>query len=173
MTTARVAILGGESSGKTTLAAALAARYRTVWVPEYLREFTETGGRAPLAHEQITVARMQLERERQALPWAHEFLFCDTSPLMIAVYSDVCFGGADAELERLVREHDYDFTIVAAPDIPWVPDGLQRESDAVRQTVHQMVLERLRAAGTPFLLAGGSVEQRMRQVERYLRHAPQ
>lgn len=166
---ARVAILGGESSGKTTLAAALAAHYRTVWVPEYLREFTETGGRAPFAHEQIEVARLQVERERQALPQARDFLFCDTSPLMIAVYSDFCFGGADAELERLVREHAYDFTIVTAPDIPWVPDGLQRESDAVRQAIHRLILERLQAAGTPFLLAGGSLDQRVRQVAQYLR----
>ena len=40
----RVAILGAESSGKSTLAAALAERLGTVWVPEYLREFVETKG---------------------------------------------------------------------------------------------------------------------------------
>ena len=44
----KVAILGTESSGKSTLAAALAARHRTVWVPEYLREFVDTRGRVPV-----------------------------------------------------------------------------------------------------------------------------
>ena len=48
----RVAILGAESSGKSTLAAALAERYGTVWVPEYLREFVETQGRVPVAADQ-------------------------------------------------------------------------------------------------------------------------
>ncbi|MEG2902189.1 MAG: AAA family ATPase, partial [Massilia sp.] len=36
---ARIAVLGAESSGKSTLSEALARRYDTVWVPEYLREF--------------------------------------------------------------------------------------------------------------------------------------
>jgi nicotinamide riboside kinase len=42
---ARVAILGAESTGKSTLAEALAMYYDTVWVPEYLREFVEVQGR--------------------------------------------------------------------------------------------------------------------------------
>lgn len=167
---ARVAILGGESSGKTTLAAALAAHYRTVWVPEYLREFTETGGRPPLEHEQLGVARMQIARERQAAQQASRFLFCDTTPLMIAVYSEFCFGGIEPELARLAREHTYDFTIVTAPDMAWVADGLQRESDAVRQAIHRLVLRQLQEAATPYLLATGSVENRLRQVAAYLEH---
>ncbi len=170
-TAARVAILGGESSGKTTLAAALAAHYGAPWVPEYLREFTESRGRPPLEHEQIGVARMQVERERQAWPRARNFLFCDTTPLMIAVYSEFCFGGVDAELARLVRDHAYDFTIVTAPDIAWVADGLQRESDEVRQAIHRAVLVRLQAAGTPFLLASGSLENRVRQAVAYLENS--
>lgn len=167
---ARVAILGGESSGKTTLAAALAAHYRTLWVPEYLREFTETHGRPPLEAEQIGVARTQLERERQAWRQATDFLFCDTTPLMIAIYSDFCFGTVDAELARLERQHGYDFTIVTAPDIAWVADGLQRASDQVRQAIHQAVVGRLQAAGTPFLLVCGSLEQRLRQTVSYLKN---
>ncbi|MFS2019786.1 AAA family ATPase, partial [Massilia sp. CT11-108] len=46
-TVARVALLGAESTGKSTLAQALAARYGTLWVPEYLREFVEVNARVP------------------------------------------------------------------------------------------------------------------------------
>jgi len=60
----RIAILGTASSGKTTLAAALAERYQTVWVPEYLREFVDTAGRVPVAEDQIHIARTQLVREQ-------------------------------------------------------------------------------------------------------------
>lgn len=165
---ARVALLGGESSGKTTLAAALAAHYRTVWVPEYLREFTERHDRPPLESEQIEVARTQIERERQALRLADGFLFCDTTPLMIAIYSDFCFGRVDAELAQLTARHAYDFTIVTAPDIAWEADGLQRASEQVRQAIHEAVLARLQVAGTPFLLASGSLQQRLRQTASYL-----
>src|SRR5438105_15460655 len=37
----RVAIVGAESTGKTTLAEELARHFDTVWVPEYGREYTE------------------------------------------------------------------------------------------------------------------------------------
>ena len=39
----RVCLLGAESTGKTTLARALAERYGTVWNPEYGRPYTEIG----------------------------------------------------------------------------------------------------------------------------------
>src|SRR5690606_16308182 len=37
----RVVVLGAESTGTTTLARALADHYRTTWVPEYGREYSE------------------------------------------------------------------------------------------------------------------------------------
>jgi nicotinamide riboside kinase len=59
----RIAILGAESTGKSTLAPALAARYGTLWVPEYLREFVETQQRVPFEDDQIDIARTQRARE--------------------------------------------------------------------------------------------------------------
>ena len=37
----RVVIIGAESTGKTTLARALAEHYKTPWVPEFGRFYTE------------------------------------------------------------------------------------------------------------------------------------
>jgi NadR type nicotinamide-nucleotide adenylyltransferase len=166
----RVAILGAESSGKSTLAEALAAHYQTLWVPEYLREFVDTQGRTPLEPEQISIGRTQLERE--ALTAADErargYLFCDTTPLMTAIYSRYIFGQVDAPLAALAAAHDYEVTLVAAPDCPWIPDGLQRVSDSVRQDIHAEVLQSLTGMGIPFLLVGGALEKRVAQVTRYL-----
>ena len=164
----RVAILGAESSGKSTLAEALAAHYSTLWVPEYLREFVDTRGRVPFEHDQFGIARTQLERERAALGGVTRFLFCDTTPLMTALYSRVYWGRVDEALARLETVHDYDRTFVTAPDSPWEPDGLQRESEAVRQMVHRMLLETLDARGIPYVLLEGSLPQRLRQVEELL-----
>jgi NadR type nicotinamide-nucleotide adenylyltransferase len=164
----RVAILGAESSGKSTLAAALAARYGTAWVPEYLREFVETEGRVPFESDQFPIARTQLEREDAAAGRASRFLFCDTTPLMTALYSRVYWGRVDQQLAALDAAHDYALTLVAAPDSPWVPDGLMRESDAVRQAVHALLLQTLAARAIPFVLVSGSLAQRLQQVERVL-----
>ena len=167
----RVAILGAESSGKSTLAAALAERYGTVWVPEYLREFVETQGRVPVAADQYGIARMQVEREAAAAAQARYFLFCDTTPLMTVVYSRHYFAGADARLAALADATRYDLTLVTAPDSPWVADGLQRESEAVRQLIYRMLLEELDARGIVYHVLHESLEARLAQAAPLLQQA--
>lgn len=164
----RVAILGAESSGKSTLAAALATHYGTSWVPEYLREFVDTQGRVPQEHEQYGIARTQREREHAAAQQASRFLFCDTTPLMTAIYSRFYWGRVGEDLGGLEMAHDYAFTLVTAPDTPWVPDGLQRESEEVRQAVHEEVVRTLDARGIRFMLVTGSLPERVLQVNRFL-----
>ncbi|WP_305822999.1 ATP-binding protein [Massilia brevitalea] len=164
----RIAILGAESSGKSTLCEALARRHGTVWVPEYLREFVDTMGRVPFEEDQFGIARTQRAREDAAAVLARDFLFCDTTPLMTALYSRVYWGRVDAQLTELARTHDYALTLVAATDTPWTPDGLQRESEEVRDMVHRMVLTELQERGIPFLLVKGDLPQRILQVENAL-----
>jgi NadR type nicotinamide-nucleotide adenylyltransferase len=174
MTPLRVAILGTASSGKTTLAEALAERYRTVWVPEYLREFVDTKGRVPVAADQIDIARSQREREdaaaRVAGSGAGKYLFCDTTPLMTAVYSRHYFGAIDPQLALLADAHqrDYALTLVTAPDIPWVADGLQRENEEVSILINCMLLDELAARRLPYRLISGDPDQRLAQAASYL-----
>ena len=165
---ARIAILGAESSGKSTLAAALAEHYHTLWVPEYLREFVDVHGRVPREEDQYGIALTQMQREDAAAMRAARFLFCDTTPLMTALYSKVYWGRVDAQLAQLDSVHDYALTLVTAPDGPWVPDGLQRESEAVRQSVHALVLANLRARGIAHTVVAGDPDQRMARVVQLL-----
>ena len=161
---ARIAILGAESSGKSTLAAALAEHYHTLWVPEYLREFVDTHQRVPREEDQYGIALTQQTRENDAAMRAQRFLFCDTTPLMTALYSKVYWGRVDAQLAALDSVHDYALTLVTAPDGPWMPDGLQRESEAVRQSVHALVLANLNVRGIAYTVVAGEPAQRMEQV---------
>jgi NadR type nicotinamide-nucleotide adenylyltransferase len=173
----RVAILGAESTGKSTLAAALAKRYRTLWVPEYLRQFVETEQRVPYETDQLGIAEAQMERENAAAaaaaalganPATPAFLFCDTTPFMTAIYSGVYWGRVDPVLAALDLRYDYAVTLVAAPDLPWVTDGLQRESEAVRQQVHEALVDKLERRAIAFTLLTGSLEQRLAQAQAVL-----
>lgn len=171
MTLRRIAILGAESTGKSTLTAALAAAWHTAWVPEYLREFVDRAGRVPFEDDQLGIARTQLAREDGAAIDARGLLFCDTTPLMTAVYSQVYWGRVPALLEALAQAHAqaYALTLVAATDGPWVADGLQRESAAVRLQVHDTLLARLQCQGIAYTLLPGSLEQRLAQAAPLLR----
>ena len=82
----RVAILGAASSGKTTLAQALAQRYGAAWVPEYLREFCDVRQDVPVATDQFHIASTQVAREEALAALGGRFFFFDTTPVMTAVY---------------------------------------------------------------------------------------
>ncbi|MDV7398455.1 ATP-binding protein, partial [Arthrospira platensis SPKY1] len=57
----RIALTGPESTGKTTLAKALAARFDTVWAPEYARTYLERLGRPYQYGDLEVIARGQRE----------------------------------------------------------------------------------------------------------------
>ena len=83
---------------------------------------------------------------------------------MTTVYSGVYWGRVDPALAALDLRHDYAVTLVTSPDMPWVADGLQRESAAVRQQVHQALVARLEQRAIAYTLLSGGLEQRLAQA---------
>ncbi len=162
----RLALLGGESSGKTTLAQALAAQLHTDWVPEYGRELWERVRHTLDVDELMHVARRQVELEDQAAARRSGWIVCDTTPLTTLQYCLHDHGRAPAELQALARRA-YNMTVVCAPDFAFVQDGCRRD-DAFRAEQHAWTLAQLQAQGVACLVVGGSVVQRVVQVLRAL-----
>ena len=108
----RIALLGAESTGKSTLAAEITAAlirrgHSCAAVPEVLREWCETEGRTPRRDEQATIAH---EQARQALaPVDVDFVIADTTPLMTAVYSQpwqVIYGQGNTRCQNALNTID-------------------------------------------------------------------
>ncbi len=161
----RICILGAESTGKTTLAQALSSYFVCPWVPEYLREFCQNQGRTPWRQEQEQIMKMQADAENGAAAQARQaqqvFVFCDTAPLMTAIYSEFIF--ADKSLlpaGRALHTH-YALTLLLAPDIAWVADSMQRDGAHVRAPVHQRIHDELRTLALPFALITGLGDKRL------------
>ncbi|HEU4562028.1 MAG TPA: AAA family ATPase [Longimicrobium sp.] len=166
----RVCLLGGESTGKTTLAAALARALGTEWVAEYGREVWE-GKAGRLDFEDLEhIGRVQVEREEAAALRADRFVVCDTSPLTTLFYSRLLFGRAAPALERMAGR-EYDLTVLCAPDFPFVQDGT-RHGGGFRHRQHAWYLRELEARRIPFILATGSLEERVAQVRAAVANLP-
>jgi nicotinamide riboside kinase len=170
-----VAIVCAESTGKTTLALALAERLRAetgrrvACVPELLRAWCEGAGRTPLAHEQAAILRAQHERIEQARE-SHDIVVCDTTALMTAVYSRLLFGDAslEARAAELHRRH-VTVTLLTAIDLPWVADGFQRDGPQVREPVDDTLRALLQRHAIPFAVVGGQGRARLAQAHAALR----
>jgi HTH-type transcriptional regulator, transcriptional repressor of NAD biosynthesis genes len=165
----RVALLGGESSGKTTLALALARRFETAFVAEYGRTLWEERHGHLVFSDMLDIAQRQIALEDSAAKAAHRYLFCDTTPLVTRLYSQVLFGRVDGELEVLARRV-YATTIVCAPDFAFQQDGTRRDA-AFRAEQHETTLKALENLGHAYEVVGGSLDDRVRQVEAILDRA--
>jgi NadR type nicotinamide-nucleotide adenylyltransferase len=163
----RICFLGGESSGKSTLAKALATKFKTKFAAEYGRELWEQKAGDLQYDDLLAIARRQIEREETLALAAHRYLFCDTSPLTTLYYSLDLFGKADSELVELSQRR-YDLTILCAPDFPFFQDGTRRDN-AFREAQHAWYIQRLTERGIPFHLVRGSVEQRVEMIAELLR----
>ncbi|HEX6749246.1 MAG TPA: AAA family ATPase [Longimicrobium sp.] len=158
----RICLLGGESTGKTTLAETLARALGTEWVPEYGREvWTEREGRLDF-EDMERIGRVQAEMEDAAARRANRFVICDTSPLTTYYFSHHFFGSASPALERMA-EREYDLTVICAPDFEFVQDGI-RHGGAFRHRQHDWYLRELEARGIPHLLVTGTLEERAARV---------
>ena len=166
----KVCFVGAESTGKTTLAEAVAERHGTVWMPEYGRELFELERGALVFGDLLRIAREHLRREEKLLEHANRFLLCDTNAITTEFWSRFYFGTADPELEQLARsvERDYAY-VLCANDIPWVQDGWRETGGGELWLEHQETIRAdLEARGLDYIEASGTVPERVERVSRWL-----
>jgi HTH-type transcriptional regulator, transcriptional repressor of NAD biosynthesis genes len=162
----RVVFLGGESSGKSTLAATLAQQLHTECVAEYGRELWDQQGGTLDYEDLLRIAREQIKREDLAAQTARAFVFCDTSPLTTLFYCQEMFGRAEPELVA-AAQRPYHHVTLCAPDFPFVQDGTRRDG-SFRLQQHAWYQAELTRRGIPFNLAEGSLADRVRMVREHL-----
>ena len=160
-----ICVIGAESTGKTTLAQALAAEFDCPWVAEYLRDFCDLHGRAPTQYEQPLILKTQVinEMSKQVSAQAHSqpYVFCDTAPLLTAIYSDFVFGDKSLYAQARELHSRYALTLLLLPDINWVADGMQRDGAHVREPITHFIERELAAANATVVRIGGQNEARI------------
>lgn len=172
-----VAILGAESTGKTTLCQDLAAHFGGSWVPEHMRTYLQ----AKWDKEQLTctwddllpIAQGQIELEnaltKQAaqMPCNPHYVFCDTSLFELMVYSHWYYGDCPKALTRAALSHHYDLILLTEVDTLWVADDL-RDSPHGRDEISAYFASQLTKYKKSFQRVGGNRETRVEQVVKLL-----
>ncbi len=158
-----ICLIGAECTGKTTLAQALARQFGGLMVPEALRGFVERHGRTPRQDEQRALIDAQVALEEQAMAQAAQhgkgLVFCDTVPLLIAVYSAHYFADTSLVARGHALQRRYAFTLFLQPDLPWLADGRQRDGVAVQQQVHALLQLQLADTAVAVIRGQGAARQ--------------
>jgi nicotinamide riboside kinase len=141
----RVAIVGAESTGTTTLATALAERLAAPWEPEYGRTFTlERGGVgaiewrtadfAHIAREQAALEDAAVRRVADTAPfWSNEdgpWVVCDTDSLATSIWQERYLSTSCDEALALAAARPPALYVLTSPD------GVAFEQDGIRDGEH-------------------------------------
>ncbi len=159
----KIAIIGPESSGKTTLSRQLAQHYQTVWVEEYARRYIDHLDRPYHQSDLREIARVQLQLEAEAIAKANCYLFCDTHLLVIKIWGDYKYGVSDPWIRDNMQLHSYAIHFLTDVDVPWEYDP-QREHPHQRQVLWEIYRRELTEAKVNMVHLKGNQEERLAQA---------
>ena len=176
----RICVIGAESTGKTTLVRALAAHYRTAWVPEFARTYSDGKCISPDyakwdTREFLFIAKTQSRFETELARQSNKLLICDTNSLVTELWHERYLGFRSPELATLSHPERYDLYLLTGDEIPFQQDAI-RDGEQIRHSMHLRFVEEFRSLTVPGLVLEGPHEQRLQEAikacDELLRSAP-
>lgn len=182
----KIVIIGPESTGKSTLCTQLAAHYKTLWCPEYAREYLFKNGMNYSYDDLLTIAKGQLalenkyaeevrKSERQedrknvssGLPdySSSGLLFIDTDMYVMKVWCEFVYGNCHRFILEQIVERKYDLYLLCNIDLPWVKDELREYPDLEsRKRLYSIYEDIMINQSVPWLEISGNHEKRLQKA---------
>ena len=165
----KIAIVGPESSGKTELCRCLAEHFQEPWVEEFAREYLiKQKGKYKQA-DLWEIAKGQLLLEEETSSKANNFLFCDTTLLVIKVWTQYKYGSIQTEVSAHYTAADYDLHLLLRPDIEYKDDPL-RENPSIedRNELFEIYRQHLIQDKANYAVVGGKGNERLKNALKIL-----
>jgi NadR type nicotinamide-nucleotide adenylyltransferase len=155
----KIAVVGPESTGKSTMSAYLAKHYNTIWVPEFARGYCEKLTGPPTWQDEVNMFYGQLALEKELLPKANQLLICDTTFITVKIWSDYTFGRSPQEVLNELPTHPYNLYLLLNIDLPWEEDPL-RDFPHMRQHFMEVWHKELQQLDANYVLISGMGNER-------------
>lgn len=167
----KVAFVGAESTGKTTISKALAEHFNTLYCPEFMRDFLQQKWdktKEICTFEDLkTISEGQISSENhfsemvfQQKNIKNKILFCDTNIFELMVYSYIYFDKCDENIELMAKKHTYDLVFLTNIDVPWEKDDL-RDRPNDREEILNKFKYFLTKNSVDFIFLEGNKTQRL------------
>lgn len=122
----KIAIVGPESTGKSTMGKFLANEFQSICVPEYARYYCKDLNNTYTLQDELNMFHGQLALEDAILDnTAHDIIFCDTTILTVKVWSDHLFNTTPSVVLNEIQNRKYDFYLLMDINLPWENDPLR------------------------------------------------
>ena len=154
----KIAITGPESTGKTTLAEALADHYQVIWAHEFARDYlNERKGKYSI--KDLDTIALGQQKNIDSLR-NMDVLITDTELTVIKIWSEFKYGECSNFINTLWKEQHFDLYLLCATDIPYEHDPL-REHEEFREELFEIYLNVLTQMRVNFVVVEGDVQTRL------------
>jgi NadR type nicotinamide-nucleotide adenylyltransferase len=165
----KIVLIGGESTGKTTLCTSLAFHFQTLNVEEFARRYLQAKNGQYEKEDLILIAQAQIKLEDDLTQKANNYLFLDTDLQVLKVWSEHKYHGCDSWILNEIARRKYDAYILCSPDFAWEFDPLRENSEATwRRYFHLQYLDIVQQANIPFIIVEGNEENRLSDAIAFL-----
>ncbi len=156
----KIAVVGPESSGKTTLCEALMLQRQAWMVSEVAREFLGELDRPYVEADLLAIARAQAENEDLVTDEFKGVMVCDTDLITMRIWSEEKYGRCHPWIKDQSERRHYDLWLLCKPDIPWQADPL-RENPHDRDRLFAVYEGMLKWLEKPYVIIHGDRERRL------------
>lgn len=158
--TVKIAIVGPESTGKSTIARQLAAHMESLCVPEYARYYCKNLNKNYTLQDEVNMFYGQIALEEAILHSSrNNLVFCDTTILTVKIWSDHLFGTTPKEVTDEISDRPYDLYLLMDIDLPWIDDPL-RDFPNEREHFMQIWIQELHALEANYTIISGQGGER-------------
>ncbi|MBR4868748.1 MAG: AAA family ATPase, partial [Clostridia bacterium] len=163
----KVLLIGGESTGKSTLTINLAHYYNTNYIDEAGRDISERSGTDSLmlTEDFSEILLQQKLNEIKAIAHSNKVLFIDTDSLITQFYMNFLEDpGKEKNIalsDAVDAINDYDLILFFEPDVAFVQDG--GRSEVIRDNrfkYSNMIKALLDSHGRDYVVIGGDYQER-------------
>jgi len=155
----KICLFGPESTGKSTLAAKLAAHYGAALCEEYAKAHIEAHGHTLTLADIPQIAAGQRRAEMAAAAAADNLLICDTDLLTTTIWSRWLFDDCPEWVSALAQAGHYDLYLLMDIDTAWV-DDIHRYLPDNRADFMAVCEKTLHAAAKPYRKLSGTWDQK-------------
>lgn len=158
----KIAITGPESTGKSTLAEALAKYFRTEYIPEYSRTYLENFEGRYSEDDVVEIAKGQHKLIVEKKEYSQNILIADTEIIVCKIWVEYVFKHSNATIDKILKEQDFDLYLLCDIDLPWTYDPLRENPNPEeRKELFEIYRNTLTQMNLPFEIVRGNDEERI------------
>lgn len=159
----RIALIGPESTGKSTLCKDLSEHFNTTYAPEYAREYMSKLQRKYTEEDVLHCIHEQFDLETKLLSSASNYFFTDTESIMAKVWMEDVFNYCPDWILALIEDNPYDLYLLTNTDLAFENDPV-RENPLRRDYFFQCYEIELKTRKLPYAIISGKGPVRLRNA---------